>query len=236
MSAAPRPGSAASLSGVAFRRVAARERGLLDADQVAAALQPDPYDVDVVDLVALENTHQVGGGSVLPVESLAAISGACAAAGTPVYLDGARIFNACAVTGAAVAEYAGQVDAMMFCLSKGLGAPIGSLLTGDAEFIREARRLKVLFGAAWRQAGVMAAAGLVALRDGPGRLAEDHGNAQRLAQGIAKPCPEPSTRRRCRPTSCSWTSPGPDTRCRSGGSGWPRMGCWSRWWPGACAC
>jgi threonine aldolase len=183
-------GSAATLSGVAFRRVAARERGLLDADQVAAALQPDPYDVDVVDLVALENTHQVGGGSVMPVDSLAAISGACAAAGTPLYLDGARIFNACVVTGATVAEYAGQVDAMMFCLSKGLGAPIGSLLTGDTEFIREARRLKVLFGAAWRQAGLMAAAGLVALRDGPGRLAEDHANAQRLARGIAETMPD----------------------------------------------
>ena len=78
---------------------------------------------------------------------------------------------------------------MMFCLSKGLGAPIGSLLTGDAEFIREARRLKILFGAAWRQAGVMAAAGLIALRDGPGRLAEDHANAQRLAQGIAEAMP-----------------------------------------------
>ncbi len=182
-------GSAATLSGIAFRRVAARERGLLDADQVAAALQPDPYDVDVVDLVTLENTHQVGGGSVMPVESLAAISGACAAVGTPLYLDGARIFNAAVVTGAAVAEYAGQVDAMMFCLSKGLGAPIGSLLTGDAEFIREARRLKVLFGAAWRQAGLMAAAGLVALRDGPGRLADDHANAQRLASGIAETMP-----------------------------------------------
>ena len=183
-------GSAATLSGVAFHRVAARERGLLDADQLAAALQPDPYDVDVVDLVALENTHQVGGGSVMPVESLAAISGACAAAGTPLYLDGARIFNACVVTGATIAEYAGQVDAMMFCLSKGLGAPIGSLLTGDTEFIREARRLKVLFGAAWRQAGLMAAAGLVALRDGPGRLAEDHANAQRLARGIAETMPD----------------------------------------------
>jgi threonine aldolase len=79
---------------------------------------------------------------------------------------------------------------MMFCLSKGLGAPIGSLLTGDAEFIREARRLKVLFGAAWRQAGLMAAAGLIALRDGPGRLAEDHANAQRLAQGIAETVPD----------------------------------------------
>jgi threonine aldolase len=82
------------------------------------------------------------------------------------------------------------VDAMMFCLSKGLGAPIGSLLTGDAEFIREARRLKVLFGAAWRQAGLMAGAGLIALRDGPGRLGEDHANAQRLAEGIAETMPD----------------------------------------------
>ena len=93
------------------------------------------------------------------------------------------------MTGATVAQYAEHADALMFCLSKGLGAPIGSLLAGDAAFIREARRLKVLFGAAWRQAGIMAAAGLIALRDGPGRLASDHANAQRLAAGIAEILP-----------------------------------------------
>jgi threonine aldolase len=180
--------SAAALSGVAFRRIPAR-RGLLSAHQVAGALEPDPYDVDVVDLVAIENTHQVGGGSVLPVADVSAIASVCAAHGTPLYLDGARIFNACVVTGATVAQYAAEVDAMMFCLSKGLGAPIGSLVAGDSEFIREARRLKVLFGAAWRQAGIMAAAGLIALRDGPGRLAEDHANARRLAEGIAEILP-----------------------------------------------
>jgi len=103
----------------------------------------------------------------------------------PLYLDGARIFNACAVTGAAVADYAAEVGAMMFCLSKGLGAPIGSVLVGDTEFIREARRLKILFGGAWRQAGIMAAAGLIALEEGPGRLPEDHANARRLAEGVA---------------------------------------------------
>ena len=101
------------------------------------------------------------------------------------YLDGARIFNACAVTGAAVADYAAEVDAMMFCLSKGLGAPIGSVLVGDSDFIAEARRLKILFGAGWRQAGLMAAAGLIALAEGPARLAEDHANARKLAEGVA---------------------------------------------------
>ena len=181
--------SAAAMSGIAFKRIEAHRRGLLSAGQVAAALEPDPYDVDVVDLVAVENTHQVGGGSVLPVADLAAIARVCAAQHTPLYLDGARIFNAATVTGSAVAEYAAQADAMMFCLSKGLGAPIGSLLAGDTEFIREARRLKIVFGAAWRQAGVMAAAGLIALRDGPGRLGEDHANARRLAAGIAEILP-----------------------------------------------
>jgi threonine aldolase len=181
--------SAAVLSGIAFRRIAARSRGLLGSDQVAAALQPDPYDVGVVDLVAIENTHQLGGGSVLGVGEVAAISEVCAARGVPVYLDGARIFNACAVAGAAPADYARHVDALMFCLSKGLGAPIGSLLAGDREFIKEARRLKIVFGGAWRQAGIMAAAGLIALREGPGRLQEDHANARRLAQGVAEIIP-----------------------------------------------
>ena len=108
----------------------------------------------------------------------------------PLYLDGARIFNAAVAAGATVADYAARVDALMFCLSKGLGAPIGSLLAGDAELIREARRLKVLYGAAWRQAGIMAAAGLIALAEGPKRLHEDHANARQLAEGIAEILPE----------------------------------------------
>ncbi len=176
--------SVAALSGAAFVTVAGR-RGLLTGDQVAAALRPDPSGVRAVDLVTIENSHQVGGGSVQPPGDVRAIARACAAAGVPLYLDGARIFNACAATGATIADYASQVTAMMFCLSKGLGAPIGSILVGDDEFIAEARRLKILFGAAWRQAGIMAAAGLIALADGPGRLPEDHANARLLAEGIA---------------------------------------------------
>lgn len=180
--------SAAVLSGITFRRAAAAG-GLLTAGQVAAALGPDHYDVSVVDLVTIENTHQVGGGSVLPVADVGAIASACAAGGVPLYLDGARIFNACAVTGATIADYAAPVSAMMFCLSKGLGAPIGSILAGDAAFIREAQRLKILFGGAWRQAGIVAAAGLIALEEGPKRLHEDHENARVLAEGMAELLP-----------------------------------------------
>jgi len=180
--------TSAVLSGIAFLRIPAN-RGQLTAELVTRALEPDPYDVDVVDLVALENTHQIGGGTVMSVEEMRAIHKVAADRGVPVYLDGARIFNACAVTGADVADYAAETDAMMFCLSKGLGAPIGSVLAGEAEFVREARRLKVLLGGAWRQAGIVAAAGLVALEEGPKRLHEDHARARRLAEGIAEIMP-----------------------------------------------
>lgn len=180
--------SSAALSGIAHLRIAA-PGGQLTADLVANALEPDPYDVDVVDLVALENTHQVGGGTVMPVEEMRAIRKVADERDLPLYLDGARIFNASALSGTDVAEYAAESDAMMFSLSKGLGAPIGSVLCGTRDLIAEARRLKVLFGGAWRQAGVMAAAGLVALEEGPGRLHEDHENARRLAQGVADVLP-----------------------------------------------
>ncbi len=181
--------SAAVLSGIAFHYLTAPERGLLIGEQVATALAPDPYDVSVVDLVTIENTHQVGGGSVLSVTGVRDIAAVCADAGVPLYLDGARIFNACAVAEVPVAAYAGAVTSLMFCLSKGLGAPIGSIIAGDQEFIREARRLKILFGGAWRQAGIMAAAGLIALEEGPKRLPEDHENARTLAAGIAELLP-----------------------------------------------
>ena len=175
--------SSAVLSGVTFHTVAA-SHGLLSAALVAAALEPEPY-APVVDLVTVENTHQVGGGTVLPVSAVEEIADVCAAHGVPLYLDGARIFNACTVTGADVSQYTARAAAMMFCLSKGLGAPIGSVLAGDAPFIEEAQRLKILFGAGWRQAGIMAAAGLIALDEGPKRLAEDHVTARRLAEGMA---------------------------------------------------
>jgi threonine aldolase len=181
--------SAAAMSGIAFARVDA-PRGQLTSDMVAEALQPDPYDVEVVDLLSLENTHQVGGGTVMPIDELRSIRKVAQEAEVPVYLDGARIFNASVASGTPVGDYTAEVDALMFCLSKGLGAPIGSVLCGSAEFIREARRAKILFGGAWRQAGIMAAAGLVALEEGPARLHQDHVNARRLADGIALSTPE----------------------------------------------
>jgi threonine aldolase len=181
--------SSAMLSSITFRTVPGRPHGLVTAAQVAAALEPVPYDPAVVGLVSVENTHQVGGGTVLPVATVAEIAAVCAGRGVPLYLDGARIFNACTVTGTPVSQYAAHASAMMFCLSKGLGAPIGSVLTGDAAFIAEARRLKVLFGAGWRQAGIMAAAGMIALAEGPARLAGDHANARRLAEGVAAMLP-----------------------------------------------
>jgi threonine aldolase len=181
--------SAASLSGVTYRPIAA-ERGLLTADQVTEALKPDPLDVRVVDLVAVENTHQVGGGSVLPLENLRGIRKVTQEAGIPLYMDGARIWNASIASGVDVADYAAEADALMFCFSKGLGAPIGSVLCGPADFIREARRNRLQLTGGWRQAGVIAAAALVALEEGPRRLHEDHANARRLAEGIAEVFPE----------------------------------------------
>ena len=180
--------SAATLSGVTYRPVPG-ERGILSAEQVAEAVSLDPYRTRVVDLVAVENTHQVGGGTVYPLDRLEAIRKVAADAGLPVYLDGARIFNAGAASGVAVDDYAAQADAMMFALSKGLGAPVGSVLCGTAEFVQEARRVRIQLGGAWRQAGVLAAAGLVALDRGPARLPEDHANARRLAEGVAEALP-----------------------------------------------
>lgn len=181
--------SAAALSGIAFRRIRTPANGLLAAASVDQALTADTYGVGVVDLLTVENTHQLGGGTAMPVPRLAEIAEVAARHRIPLYLDGARLFNACTLTGATVAEYATHADALMISLSKGLGAPIGSMLAGDAEFIREARRLKIAFGAAWRQAGIMAAAGLIALRDGPARLADDHTHARMLAEGIAEILP-----------------------------------------------
>jgi len=180
----------AIVSGIAHRRIHAASRGQLTAEDVAAALEPDTlYDVEVVDLVALENTHGHAGGTVMPLEEMRAIRKVARDRGVPVYLDGARIFNASVASGVGVAEFAAEADALMFCVSKGLGAPIGSLVCGPRDLIREARRLKILMGGAWRQAGIMAAAGLIALEEGPNRLPEDHERARRLAEGIAEALP-----------------------------------------------
>lgn len=162
----------------------------MTAELARRLLEPDSYyDVEVVDLLAVENTAGLSGGTVLPVEEMREIRKVAHEAGVPVHLDGARIFNAAVAAGVDVTEWTVETDTMMFCVSKGLGAPIGSLLCGPAEMMREARRLKILYGGAWRQAGVVAAAGLVALEEGPKRLHEDHERARRLAEGLVEAFP-----------------------------------------------
>ncbi len=182
--------TSAVLSGIAYRTGNGHEKGWMTADLARELLTPDSYyDVEVVDLLEAENTVGHAGGTVLPVDELRAIRKVADEAGVPVHLDGARIFNAAAAAGVDAIEWTREATTTMFCVSKGLGAPIGSLLCGPAEAIREGRRLKILYGGAWRQAGIMAAAGLVALEDGPARLHEDHARARRLAEGIAEIIP-----------------------------------------------
>jgi threonine aldolase len=177
--------TAAALAGIAYRTVDPGPRGWIDAELAVRLLEPDEfYDVEVVDLLAVENTVGAAGGRVMPLEELRTVRKVAADAGVPVHLDGARIFNAAVAEGVDAAEIAGEADTVMFCLSKGLGAPIGSVLCGPMEMAREARRLKILYGGAWRQAGIVAAAGLIALDEGPKRLHEDHGRARRLAEGV----------------------------------------------------
>jgi len=182
--------TAAALAGIAYRTVDAGPRGWIDAEQAARLLEPDDfYDVEVIDLLAVENTVGGVGGRVMPLEELRAVRKIADDAGVPIHLDGARIFNAAAAAGIDAAEIAAEADTVMFCLSKGLGAPIGSVVCGPTDMAREARRLKILYGGAWRQAGIVAAAGLVGLEDGPKRLHEDHERAHRLAEGIAELLP-----------------------------------------------
>ena len=182
--------TSAVLSGIAYRPIPGDARGRITAEQVAAALEPDAlYDVEIVDLVSLENTHGAAGGTVMDPADFRAIRAVADGRGVAVHLDGARLFNAAAAAGEDARAWADVATTVSFCLSKGLGAPIGSMLCGPAEMLREARRLKILFGGAWRQAGILAAAGLLALERGPGRLHEDHARARRLAEGIAERTP-----------------------------------------------
>ncbi|MFN0088145.1 MAG: GntG family PLP-dependent aldolase [Blastocatellia bacterium] len=178
-------GAAAAISGVTLRSVRGEE-GRLDWNLVRGAVHHGaPYYVTPTSLIALENSHNMAGGSVLPARTAREICDGAHALGLPVHLDGARIFNAARALGATVAEIAAPFDSVMFCLSKGLGAPVGSLIVGKKEFIREAVAVRKLLGGGMRQAGVLAAAGLVAIDESPKALIEDHANARRLAEGLA---------------------------------------------------
>jgi threonine aldolase len=161
------------------------ERGVLSPDQVAAALRPSNIHIPVTGLVCVENTHNRHGGTVCTPEEIAAIAAVAHRAGVPVHLDGARLFNAAVALTRPARDFAAPVDSVTFCVSKGLSAPVGSIVCGTRDFIARARRVRKMIGGGMRQVGVLAAAGIVALEQMIDRLAEDHATARRLAEGLA---------------------------------------------------
>ncbi len=178
-------GAMAALSGALPRPVAAAG-GVLEPAEVARAIRPRTGYTTPTSLVALENTHNLAGGRVTPPGRMAELVAVAKSHGLPVHLDGARIFNAAAAAGVPPARLAAGCDSIMFCLSKGLAAPVGSLLVGDAGLILEARRVRKMLGGGMRQVGILAAAGLVALDEMAPRIADDHVTARRLAEQLAE--------------------------------------------------
>lgn len=178
----------ASMSAIAgcMPRVARGEDGLLTWKQIEAVIRPKIYYDSQTALICLENTHNMAGGIVYPTTQIDDICDHAHAVGLKVHLDGARVFNAAAALGESVAHITRKVDSVMFCLSKGLGAPVGSMIVGTRVFIEKGRIYRKMFGGGMRQAGVLAAAGLVALERSPKRLHIDHENARRLAEGVAE--------------------------------------------------
>ena len=178
-------GAPALLSGVQVRPVPG-EGGVVAPETVRAAVRPENVHFPRPKLLCLENTHNVAGGRIFPLKEFAAVAAEARRLGLMVHLDGARLFNAEVATGLPAREWCDHADTVSVCSSKGLGAPVGSLLAGDEETIREARRARKAFGGGMRQAGVIAAASLYAFEHHVERLAEDHERAKRLAKGLAR--------------------------------------------------
>lgn len=181
-------GGISALGGVVMHVIPSEPNGELPLKALDEAIRnrPDDQHSAIPKAVTIEQTHNRAGGRVLSMRYLASLKAWAAANGLVVHMDGARVFNAAQSLGASVKEVAAQVDTMTFCLSKGLGAPVGSIIVGSAEFIHKAHRMRKLLGGAMRQVAVLAAPGLVALRDTPPLLAEDHANAQLIAHELAK--------------------------------------------------
>lgn len=182
-------GSVAAHLGLMTRPINGRN-GVISAEQVAATVREGNDHNPRTAVVAIENTHNVAGGRVFPLDEARAISKVCRERNVAVHLDAARIFNAQVATGTPAREWAGCADTLSFCFSKGLGAPVGSMVCANAELIAEGRRLRKRLGGGMRQVGVLAAAARVALTSGIERLADDHANARRLAEGLADLHPE----------------------------------------------
>ena len=181
-------GAPATISQVIVRALPG-PRGVFDLDELADAIRLPSRFFTHTSLVCLENTHQGSGGAVVPIEAFRDMAKVARDRGVRVHLDGARIFNASVASGVHVREYAAEVDTLSFCFSKGLGAPVGSMLLGQKEEIERARRVRKMLGGGMRQVGVLCAAAKVALETGVERLADDHANAKRLAAGIAEAWP-----------------------------------------------
>ena len=178
----------ASMSAVAgvLPRVVQGHDGILDWDIVSKAIRPKIYYRPQTALISLENTHNMAGGTVYRTGVANQICDQAHATGIPVHLDGARVFNAATYLHEDVAEMTKKFDSIQFCLSKGLGAPVGSMIIGTRDFVERCRSIRKMLGGGMRQAGVLAAAGLVTLENGPNRLQEDHDNAQFLARHLAE--------------------------------------------------
>jgi threonine aldolase len=177
-------GAVSALAGV-LPRVVNGEDGLLSWDSIAPAIRPKVYYRPQTSLICLENTVNMAGGTVYPTAVANDVCDRAHDAGIRVHLDGARVFNAATYLSESVAEMTRKFDSVQFCLSKGLGAPVGSVIVGSREFIERCRPIRKMLGGGMRQAGVLAAAGLIALEYGPTRLQDDHDNAQVLAKRLA---------------------------------------------------
>jgi threonine aldolase len=177
--------SMSALGGV-LPRVIPTTDGIMSWEQISPAIREKAYYRPQTALVALENTHNMAGGTVYPNRVVHEICDKAHDAGLRVHLDGARVFNAAVYLGENVAEMTKKFDSIQFCFSKGLGAPVGSMIVGSRDFIEHGRVLRKILGGGMRQVGVLAAAALVALEEGPKRLHVDHENAQLLAQGLAQ--------------------------------------------------
>lgn len=176
-------GAPAALSGVMCRLIQG-DRGIFTAKDLMQALRPADYHFPKTKLVCLENTHNRGGGSIYPLSEIEKIAQVCQERDLKLHLDGARLWNACIATGISEKEYAKAFDSVSVCFSKGLGAPIGSALVGSRDFIERSRRFRKMFGGGMRQAGMMAAGALYALKHNRERLKEDHLNAKILADSL----------------------------------------------------
>jgi threonine aldolase len=179
-------GGASRLGGVQMRVVRNLADGGLDPAEVAEVVRAETMHSPGTGLIALENTHNFKGGTAVPVETVDALAELAHSHGLPLHMDGARIFNAQAALGVPASRIARECDSVSFCLSKGLGCPVGSLLCGAGEFIESARRFRKMLGGGMRQAGIVAAAGIYALENNVDRMADDHANAAILAEGLGK--------------------------------------------------